>query len=104
MFLRNFRSTLVIGLSIPISVIATFALIYFSGLSLNLMTSLVLVVMLVYMVMAAQFESLKHPFVIMFSVPMAAIGVLWMLYLTGTTFNMQSNMWSRLRKPGHLKS
>jgi hydrophobic/amphiphilic exporter-1 (mainly G- bacteria), HAE1 family len=58
----------------------------------NLMMSLVLVVMLVYMVMAAQFESLKHPFVIMFSVPMAAIGVLWMLYLTGTTFNMQSNM------------
>ena len=58
----------------------------------NLMMSLVLVVMLVYMVMAAQFESLKHPFVIMFSVPMAAIGVLWMLYITGTTFNMQSNM------------
>ncbi|MCB1123366.1 MAG: efflux RND transporter permease subunit, partial [Verrucomicrobiae bacterium] len=34
-FLRNIRSTLVIGTSIPISVIATFALIYFSGLSLN---------------------------------------------------------------------
>lgn len=58
----------------------------------DLMLSLVLVVLLVYMVMAAQFESLKHPFVIMFSVPMAAVGVLWILYLTGTTFNMQSNM------------
>ncbi|HSL98614.1 MAG TPA: efflux RND transporter permease subunit, partial [Candidatus Limnocylindria bacterium] len=37
-FLRNFRSTLVISLAIPISVIATFALIYFGGLTLNLMT------------------------------------------------------------------
>ena len=37
-FLRNIRSTLVISLSIPISVIATFALIYFGGFTLNLMT------------------------------------------------------------------
>ena len=58
----------------------------------SLMLSLMLVVVLVYMVMAAQFESLLHPFVIMFSVPLAAIGVLWILFLTGTSFNMQSNM------------
>lgn len=58
----------------------------------DLMLSLMLVVLLVYMVMAAQFESLKHPFVIMFSVPLGTIGVLWVLFLTGTTFNMQSNM------------
>jgi HAE1 family hydrophobic/amphiphilic exporter-1 len=37
-FLRNFRSTLVISLAIPISVIATFALVYFGGFTLNLMT------------------------------------------------------------------
>ncbi len=37
-FLRSFRSTIVISLSIPISIIATFALIYFGGLTLNLMT------------------------------------------------------------------
>jgi HAE1 family hydrophobic/amphiphilic exporter-1 len=37
-FLRNIRSTLVIALAIPISVIATFALIYFYGATLNLMT------------------------------------------------------------------
>jgi len=37
-FLRNIRSTLVISLSIPISVIATFALIFFGGFTLNLMT------------------------------------------------------------------
>lgn len=37
-FLRNVRSTLVIALAIPISVVATFALIYFYGATLNLMT------------------------------------------------------------------
>ena len=37
-FLRNFRSTVVISLAIPISVIATFALVYFGGFTLNLMT------------------------------------------------------------------
>lgn len=37
-FLRNIRSTLVISLSIPISIIATFSLIYFGGLTVNLMT------------------------------------------------------------------
>lgn len=38
LFLRHFKSTLVIGLSIPISVIATFILIYFNGITLNMMT------------------------------------------------------------------
>ncbi|MBS3975773.1 MAG: efflux RND transporter permease subunit [Syntrophomonadaceae bacterium] len=37
-FLRSFRTTMVIALSMPISIIATFILIYFSGLSLNMMT------------------------------------------------------------------
>ena len=37
-FLRNLRSTIVISLAIPISIIATFALIYFGGFTLNLMT------------------------------------------------------------------
>ncbi len=37
-FLRNVRSTLIIGTAIPISVIATFIMVYFSGLSVNLMT------------------------------------------------------------------
>lgn len=37
-FLRNIRSTLVIAVSIPISIIATFSLIYFGGLTINLMT------------------------------------------------------------------
>ncbi len=37
-FLRSIRSTLIISVSIPISIIATFALIYFGGLTINLMT------------------------------------------------------------------
>jgi len=38
MFLRNIRSTFIIGIAIPVSVIATFSLIYFSGITLNMMT------------------------------------------------------------------
>ena len=42
------------------------------------------------MVMACQFESLRDPLVVMFSVPLAAIGVVLALFLTRTTFNLQS--------------
>jgi HAE1 family hydrophobic/amphiphilic exporter-1 len=52
--------------------------------------SCVLALILVYMVMACQYESLRDPFVVMFSVPLAAIGVILMLFFTGTTFNIQS--------------
>ncbi|MCU0276958.1 MAG: efflux RND transporter permease subunit, partial [Acidobacteria bacterium] len=56
----------------------------------ELLLSIILSLMLVYMVMAMQFESVRDPFIVMFSVPLAAIGVIWMLLITGTTFNMQS--------------
>ena len=49
----------------------------------------ILALLLVYMVMAAQFESLRDPFIILFSIPLAAIGVVTMLVITETTFNMQ---------------
>jgi len=52
--------------------------------------SFVLALLLVYMVMACQFESLRDPFVVMFSVPLAVVGVLLILFLTNTTFNIQS--------------
>jgi multidrug efflux pump subunit AcrB len=52
----------------------------------------ILALMLVYMVMAAQFRSLKDPFIIMFSVPMGLIGVLWALFLTHTTLSTTSFM------------
>lgn len=53
-----------------------------------LTVSLVIGIILVYMVMAAQFESLLDPFVVMFSVPVAFVGVLWALGLGGHTLNI----------------
>lgn len=46
--------------------------------------------LLVYMVMAAQFESLRDPFIIMFSVPFAFSGVFFMLAITGLNLNIIS--------------
>jgi HAE1 family hydrophobic/amphiphilic exporter-1 len=51
---------------------------------------ILLAIVLVYMIMVGQFESFKEPFIIMFTIPLAIIGVLWMLFFTGTTINMQS--------------
>jgi len=56
----------------------------------ELLLSITLALILVYMVMASLYESLLDPFVVMFSVPLAAIGVILMLFLTHTTFNVQS--------------
>jgi hydrophobic/amphiphilic exporter-1 (mainly G- bacteria), HAE1 family len=50
--------------------------------------ALVLAVVLVYMVMAAQFESFFHPFVIMFSVPVTAVGVVFGLLVTGRSLGV----------------
>jgi HAE1 family hydrophobic/amphiphilic exporter-1 len=56
----------------------------------GLLTVLALAVFLVYMVLACQFEQLKGPLVIMFSLPFAAIGVVWIHFLTNTSFNINS--------------
>jgi|GEM_PF-1653012 len=56
----------------------------------ELLMSFVLALVLVYMVMASLYESFRYPFVVMFSVPLAAIGVILMLFFTNTTFNVQS--------------
>jgi HAE1 family hydrophobic/amphiphilic exporter-1 len=50
--------------------------------------ALVLAVFLVYLVMASQFESLIHPFVILFTIPLALVGAVLALFLTGTTVNV----------------
>ncbi|MGH8313642.1 MAG: efflux RND transporter permease subunit [Steroidobacterales bacterium] len=47
-----------------------------------------LAIFLVYLVMASQFESLLHPLVIMFTIPLAVIGAIWALFITGTTLNV----------------
>ena len=54
----------------------------------DLMTLLVLIVILVYIVMATQFESLKMPFIIMFTIPFAFTGVFLALWMTGTPLSM----------------
>ena len=54
----------------------------------SLRFTLILAVFLVYLVMASQFESLVHPFVILFTIPLSAIGAVWALFLTGTTVNV----------------
>ncbi|WP_373500614.1 efflux RND transporter permease subunit [Desulfococcus sp.] len=56
----------------------------------DLMLSLVLALVFVYMVLACQYESLRDPVIVMVSAPVAAVGVLLTLFLTGTTLNLQS--------------
>ncbi|MGH7932621.1 MAG: efflux RND transporter permease subunit, partial [Candidatus Binataceae bacterium] len=53
---------------------------------------LLMAVVLLYLVMVAQFRSFLDPFIIMFAVPMGLIGVIWTLYLTNTTLNIESFM------------
>ena len=58
----------------------------------ELTVSLILALLLVYMVLASQYESLIDPLVVMLSVPVAAVGVLLTLFLTDTTLNLQSGI------------
>jgi hydrophobic/amphiphilic exporter-1 (mainly G- bacteria), HAE1 family len=54
----------------------------------DLLFALLLGVGLVYVVMANQFESLLHPFIVMFSIPFGLIGLVTALLVTGTTFSL----------------
>ncbi|HQV34635.1 MAG TPA: efflux RND transporter permease subunit, partial [Calditrichia bacterium] len=47
-------------------------------------------IILIYMVLAAQFESLIHPFTIIFSVPLAGVGAVLLFFLLGMPFNMMA--------------
>ena len=58
----------------------------FGGLSF----ALILSVILVYMVMASQFESLRHPFTILLTIPLAGVGSIWAFLLLGETLNMMA--------------
>lgn len=51
---------------------------------------LLLSLVLVYMVMAAQFESWRYPFIVMMTVPLAAIGAIWALVVSGTNLGVAS--------------
>ena len=52
----------------------------------------ILALIVVYMVLAAQFESLVHPFTVLLAVPLAITGALLLLYLTGSTLNLYSQI------------
>jgi HAE1 family hydrophobic/amphiphilic exporter-1 len=54
----------------------------------SMLFTLAMAVFLVYLVMASQFESLVHPFVILFTIPLALVGAAWALWLTGTTVSV----------------
>ena len=56
----------------------------------ELLVGILLAIVLVYMVLACLYESVRDPFIVLFSVPLAIIGVILILFLTETTFNVQS--------------
>lgn len=56
----------------------------------QLVSALLLSLVLVYMVLACQYESFRDPLIVMVATPMAGIGVLLTLWLTSTTLNLQS--------------
>lgn len=58
----------------------------------DFLISILMAFVLIYMVMAAQFERFVDPLIVMFSVPVAIVGVVPIMLLTGTTMNMQSIM------------
>jgi multidrug efflux pump subunit AcrB len=53
---------------------------------------LVIAIALVYLLMAVLYQSWLDPFIIIFAVPGAMVGILWMLAITGTTLNVESMM------------
>lgn len=58
----------------------------------SLLVVLIVAILLVYMIMAAQFESFIHPFIIMFSLPLALTGGIMGLFVTGNTITATSFM------------
>ncbi|MCA8962361.1 MAG: efflux RND transporter permease subunit, partial [Planctomycetes bacterium] len=56
----------------------------------SLLGALLLAIFLVYVVMASQFESLVQPFIILFTIPLAGVGVLLTLWITGTPLSIMA--------------
>ncbi|MCU4177385.1 efflux RND transporter permease subunit [Carboxylicivirga sp. N1Y90] len=56
----------------------------------SLQFALILSIILVYMVMASQFESLVHPFTILLTIPLAGVGAVWAFFILGNTFNIMA--------------
>ena len=58
----------------------------------NMAVNYLLALLLIYIVMAAQFESLSHPFAILISIPYALWGAAWLLLVTGSPFNLMAQI------------
>jgi HAE1 family hydrophobic/amphiphilic exporter-1 len=56
----------------------------------NLTFALILSIILVYMVLASQFESLLHPFIVILTIPLAVVGSIWTFYFFGLPLNMMA--------------
>ncbi|GAB5412452.1 MAG: efflux RND transporter permease subunit [Congregibacter sp.] len=60
--------------------------------SQDIYLALALALLVLFLVMAAQFESFVHPTIVMITVPLALVGGLWGLYVSGSTFNLFSQI------------
>ncbi|MGA2507114.1 MAG: efflux RND transporter permease subunit [Chitinispirillaceae bacterium] len=60
--------------------------------SSNTMFALVLALLLIYLILAAQFESFREPLIIMLTVPLAMAGAMFSLWITGKTLNIFSEI------------
>jgi len=58
----------------------------------SLMFALILALVMIYLVLAAQFESFKDPLTVMFTVPLAIAGALWFMSMAGVTMNIFSQI------------
>jgi HAE1 family hydrophobic/amphiphilic exporter-1 len=58
----------------------------------EMLVNLLMALVLVYLVMAGLFESLLHPFAIMFALPFAFVGIAWICFLTGSPFNLMAQI------------
>jgi hydrophobe/amphiphile efflux-1 (HAE1) family protein len=56
----------------------------------DLTMAFALAILLIYVVMASQFQSMMDPFIIMFTVPFGIVGVIWALFITNTTLSVTS--------------
>ena len=59
---------------------------------MDFLFNILLALFMVYFVMTSLFESVSHPFAIMFSLPFALVGIAWFLLLTGTPFNLMARI------------
>lgn len=64
----------------------------FAESSSNISFALILALMLIYLILAAQFESFRDPFIIMLTVPMAITGAMLSLWIFGQTLNIFSEI------------